>query len=372
MALLFMEGFEQYGTTAELVSTLYQTESAMPARWAGVSGTGGTGIDINTSIINTAQPGGVSKSIRCAGVHTDSGSWATATFPQSSDLFVGFALRMDSSWAGCFAISSQTAITHPNRYSLGMVLQANNEGQLQFFNAVDKSLILSTAVGAFALGIWHYVEVNAVFGSGASGSLTLRLDGHEVATVSGVDTACGLSGGYDRVNFGRGGAGGAGSYHYNYFDDIYICDNTTGQHNNFLGSVNVYTLFPNGPGASTQMTPNGLADNWNCVKDPTPVTSTYVSANAADLLDRYTVQSLTTTPDEVLAVAVGNRSMKTDAGPRRVENVLANGAGAVDGVLSTLRKDSYRICQDLFPNQPNGDPWTVGALSGLEIGIRSK
>ncbi len=365
MALLFMDGFEQYGSSAELVSTLYQTESAMPGRWAGQSN-----VNITTSPVNTVQPGGTSKSIRCwASSSATGGSWTSLTFPETSNLFLGFALRMDSGWANILAISTQVAVPHINNYSSGLVVSSNSEGRLRIFDAATKALILETGVGAFALGIWHYVELNAVFGSGTAGSLTLRLDGHEVATATGIDTACGLTGGYDRVNFGRSQGG---SSTYSYFDDIYIADNTTAQHNSFLGPVNVYTLFPNGPGASTEMTPNGLADNWNCVKDPTPVTSTFVSANAADLLDRYTVQSLTTTPDEVLAVAVGNRSMKTDAGPRRVENVLDNGGGAVDGVLSTLRKDSYRVCQDLFPNQPNGDPWTLAALSGLQIGIRSK
>ncbi len=367
MALLFMEGFEQYGTSAELVSTLYQTESAMPARWEGVGNTHSVG----TTPVNTIQPGGVSKSLRISstGGGVSNGSWATVTFPQTDNLFVGFALRMDSGWVGAVAISSQVQPVHRSNYSLGMVLHAESDGRLQIYNAQDSSVILSTAVGTFALGLWHYVEINAVFGSGTSGSLALHLDGHEVGAETGINTACGLTGGYNRVIFGRSGF----SFNtHNYYDDIYICDNTTGQHNDFLGSVNVYTLFPNGPGASTQMVPTGLPNNWDCVKDPTPVTSTYVSANAADLLDRYTVQSLTTTPDEVLAVAVGNRSMKTDAGPRRVENVLANGAGAVDGVLSTLRKDSYRICQDIFPNQPGGAPWDLAALSGLEIGIRSR
>jgi len=111
--------------------------------------------------------------------------------------------------------------------------------------------LLGTAWNAFVPNIWNYLEVGAVIGTGTSGSITLRINGNTVLTLSGINSQNSAASslvaqyGFQLVN-------ASGS---NFYSNIYFCDNTgAAPWNTFLGETRILARWPTGNN-SVQFTP---------------------------------------------------------------------------------------------------------------------
>ena len=122
------------------------------------------------------------------------------------------------------------------------------------------STLLETASFHFSIGNWYWLELK-VKCHDSTGTYELRVGETVIASDTGVDTKAGSNNYHNRVQLGEG----AGTDRVGY-DDFYVCDGAGAVNNDFLGNVQVTTLFPSGAGFTTNFTPSAGA-NYTCVNE---------------------------------------------------------------------------------------------------------
>lgn len=358
MALLYFDGFEQYTSAPSLVSTSYNALSSMPGRW--VTYNDSTGTTFNTAGYRTAQPAGTNATSLRFYVAGSGAPNATLGVPSSTTLITGFATNVSA-----LAIGVVLRVWGPNGGSY-ITLTTNGSGQLILTNNRTSVNLIVTASNVFFANNWHYVELKMT--CGASGSAELIVDGTSVGTATAVDTRGHTSDTqYNRLQFGVPST--VFSTIYIYMDDLYVCDGTGATHNNFLGPVKVYTLFPNANGTTNQFTPTGVANNWDAVDEQLIDTTTYVASSTTNQVDMYAVKDLPITPTTVYAVAVGSCAIKTESSARQYRNNVTVSGTTTNGTTVTPVLSYYLWNQDLFTTAPGGAAWTAADVNSMQIGV---
>lgn len=171
----------------------------------------------------------------------------------ASSFFVGFrwnpnGLSTSSGFSICDA-SGNTQLT----------FVPSTTGQIAVYRGSNSGTLLGTApANSLTSGVWQYVEVGGVINA-STGSITVRVNGVAVLTLTNVNTAgnASLGVGSFRINgFSNSGPAWGSITH------LYVCDGTgAAPWNTFLGDVRVQTLFP-AAAASTQFQPNELVQDY--------------------------------------------------------------------------------------------------------------
>lgn len=133
------------------------------------------------------------------------------------------------------------------------------------------STVLATVGGVSALG-WHYIELKVSIDTGTAGAYELRVDLVNVASNGATNTADGGVANADIIEF-HGIQSSSG-----YWDDIYICDSTTGDglgNDTFRGDTQIVGFKPNGNGAIRQWSRSSGANDYTLVADASD--SSYLS-----------------------------------------------------------------------------------------------
>lgn len=354
MALLWMDGFEQYNSSPSTTSALEITpESGAPGKYHTQNVTG-----IHGSIIKTAQTG--QQSLYIGGSATQ---YLSLQIPETSTIVVGFHIRSDTLVNGArfFSLSTSNGAGPTN----GIKIEFLNTGALRVVDSSNSSVFFTTSTGLMSAAIWSHIQIKAVFG--ATGSIELKHDNASVGSVSSVDTRGGIGGaGYTFCTF-------SGNNSNNTFvDDYYVCDGTGAENNDFLGPVSVYTLWPTAAGSQTNLTPNS-GSNWQCVDETVWNDTSYVHGNTDGLVDLFNCTDLPANVSTVHAVSVGNVSKKVDTfGARKVRNKIKSGVSTSNGATATTTFGVYKISYDIFSTKPGGGAWSKADVDAMEIGIETQ
>ena len=364
MALLFMDGFEQYASSAELAYSRYYATSAMPARWGYVSGTGHY---VDNAGYKTSQPGGVtSKSYNNRMSAGTSYGFAALYLPATTTLIVGFAYQVSILGSPIYLRFGGANTSNWSASNSFLTFQFGASGQVTLYNNRTGITLISTPASTVLANNWYYIELKIVFG--ATGSAELKIDGLSVGTATSVDTRHHTSdSAFNQLGFGAVNVPPATVQQY--FDDLYVCDGTGATHNDFLGPVSVYTLFPSANGTTNQFTPTGVASNWDAVNEQAADTVTYVSSSTANHVDKYNVTDLPVSPTTIHAVAVGSMGSKSETNARQFRNTVTVGGTTSNGATATPAFSIYNMSQDLFLTAPGGSAWTASDVNSMEIGV---
>ena len=354
MALLYIDGFEEYDTNANNfwteVSTTQPTNGVKVSYWYTNNSAG------STAQARTSQNGVTAKSL------FSSTNVIGYSIPTPGTLYFGFGIfctSIQSNWI-C-GIASNIGNYYANNPSNGVRLIVNANSTLSVVNN-NTSAVLGTSTGVVSSNAWFYVEVKYVFGSGTSGAIQVKVDNVDFINVTGIDTA--------------GGAASVNTFYFQtsttaYYDDFYICDNTGTTNNTFLGPISVYTMVPTGNSTPLNMTASsGL--NYACV-DEMPWNSTdYVTATASGQTDMYTLSGLpgSLTASSVSGVLVKARSMKPTVNSGQAQLVVSNSAFTSYSSSRTITQTSYISNWATFELQPNGSAWTQADIGTMVAGIK--
>lgn len=213
---------------------------------------------------------------------------------------------------------------------------------------------------------WVYFEMSiADFGSTTAGNVKIRINGEQVLSSPG-----GFS-----VNAGNGTASGfllrsAGGDQI-YYDDLYVTDTTGPFNTGFLEDGEIITLFPNGPGSSTQFGVVGAATNWQALIDqPNDGDTSYVFSGTDTNLDLYTIPTIPVGNTFVIPAIVVNTLARRDSDPPIGFNAVVK-SGSNQGSSATVQLgNSYSTIQGIFEREPvTNNPWNETLINSLEIGL---
>jgi len=354
MALLFIDGFEGYGTSTEMLLG----GSDNPCRFNYIGNT--TYATLSSTTFRTTQvTAGNSRSLRVASGLGETG----LRLPSLTEVIVGFGVYFEApnSTTSHFL---QVGGSAPWTTSQGIVLAFNGTSGLItacINSSGSPGTVLGTASGTYSGNTWYYVEVRVKVGA-ATGEIELKINNTGVLNLTNVNTATGSLTYYSNIGFDSNSAFAP------HYDDLYVCDKTGSTNNNFLGPVSVYTLMPTGAGSTTNLTPVGAATNWQAVSEIAADTTTYAETSTTGNKDYYAFQALPAGVTSVFGVAARTKCTTPDNGGRKVRLNMKNGANVISSALRTLTMGSWLSDIFLSETAPDGSAWTKALVDGTETG----
>lgn len=329
MAILFIDGFDYYNSSQE---------TDLAGRWSTVS----------NITINAAPRNGHGQAVLITGT-----SDMIYNFPATLTTFhVAFAFKL-----GGVPSSNRILCTFKSGSTTQLYIMVTSAGTIQVVTA-------GTARGAtttqWAVDVWHHIAMKITIDN-TVGSFELRVDGSATPEINETNIDTQASSGANCTNLQI-----EGDFSFWFIDDFVFADDTGGQA--FLGDYDVYTIYPDGAGASAQFTPSA-GSNWQNVDETkNDGDTTYNESQTVGHKDRFTMGNVPADTDTIYAVQVGAFSRKTDVGTREL-NVLAydgttEGAGA-DKSLTT----AYEWALGMFEDHPtSAAPWTESEVNSMEAG----
>lgn len=338
MALLWIDGFEGYGTTG--------TTSGVSSRYAVTAQT-------RYSVIVPGRITGYA-----IGQTTTSAtiSFTTPDITTNPTLIAG----------GAFSINSTTyygGIVLYDNATAGVTVQINATAPNSTITVKVGNTTVATYTGfLISLNVWYYLEVK-VFCHASSGTIEVRLDGVTLGTLTGIDTQTGVDPYYNRVQF----------YYYSYaaIDDVYVCDGSGSSLNDFQGACKVLGLFPNADTTTIQWTPSTGTTHYNLVdENPANGATDYVSTSTQANTDLFTYPSLIGS-----GTILGLQVATTVALPSGTSAILEAPIYSNDvlelGPDTTITSASYIDVRHISTTDPNtSQPWTISGLAAAKIGVR--
>lgn len=261
--------------------------------------------------------------------------------------------------------------------SIQCSFESNTDGTLDFFRGI--SVNLGTSTFAFSTSTDYYIEFKIVIADGTSGSMEMKVaditangDAAETVTewtITGVDTRGSIETdetSWDAISF-LGWRVSTGTV----LDDIYICDGSGTQNNDFLGNTAVEAITPNGAGNSTQLTPSAGSNYQNVDEDgPNDGDTTYNTADANGEIDLYAMTDIAE-PGPVLGVQVQAEVRVTSGNPRKVRLPVRHGTTTSEGSDLTIAGDDYGGRHRIVEQNPDTSlKWTNGDITGIEVGVK--
>ena len=274
----------------------------------------------------------------------------------SARVFIGFAMNM-------LIVPGTILKTYTdNGTTTQIYVTLNNGGKLSLVKG-NGTVLATSAAGVYPSGTWQYIELCAAI-NGTTGYCELRVNGGSVASFTGNTRNGGTSLNIDRFDILRT----SGGSETDYWDDLYVCDNTGTTNNTFLGDIQVQTLMPNGPGASTQFTPTGAATNWQAVADVPYSTATYNSASTVGNRDLYTLSDLSASTGTVKGIQTNMIVNKTGAGTANLKAAIQSGGTVYYDPTIALSTTTTWTAAVREVDPATSAAWTVNGVNNLQAG----
>lgn len=245
-------------------------------------------------------------------------------------------------------------------------LQFVKENSTQFkFQLKRGSTILDTSA-LYDVGQWHWFELNVTLHT-STGAYEFRHNESLDFSDTGANTAeSGLDDGADVLDFQF-------LYSSFYLDDIYLCDGSGGENDDFRGDSVVEGRLPTGDGSALQWTKSTGATHYALLDDPAtaPADSDYVSSSTVGHEDLLTFDALSFITGQIFGVMV-SASIKLDAaGSRTVDARVRSGGSTYAGDTWAVASTLYNHFTSVFELDPDTAAlWTVGGVDAAEFGMK--
>jgi len=339
MALLYIDGFESYGT-------VNATQTDLASKYSLVSGTGisvvpgrnGNGLSFDSS---------VARALRQIDTTNDT-------------IIAGFAFYTNN-------LGSST--TYPfyfkNATSFGVgITVCTSDGSI---GAIRNSTALGSSAntGVITVNTWHHIIIKTKCNN-STGTVEIWVDGVKELDLSGVDTLEGANPAYHNAFQLRRGLN-SGNY---IFDDLYICDASGSTNNDSLGDKVVYTIRPDGDD-TTDWTANGGGNHYSEVDEAVFDGDDFITTNTTTDQDIFTYADLSGTGN-IVGVQVTSDVKETAAGKsyqfKHIEKSTGNTVCSANIAVGTTDWDG-RVT--VFETDPDGDSWTQSAVNATKFGIEA-
>jgi len=212
---------------------------------------------------------------------------------------------------------------------------------------------------------WYYIEIK-MYHHNTAGTIEVHIDGTAVYSTTGRDTQ---HADYTPGSFMLGGVDNNIA-----FDDIYVCDDTGSDNNDFLGPIKVETLRPNGDDGSQNWSPSSGANHYELVNSSNlwQVTD-YVEANGANVDDIWTYPNLSKINATIHGVQAIASAWSDSSMPRPLQHICVSGNTYYSATRGLGIEKDYPMPHDdaVWENDPDtANAWTANGINSASFGIR--
>jgi hypothetical protein len=348
MAIIWIEGFEEFGTTLNAAPS---PTGVMARKYYNIAAE-------SSFRIVSGRYAGLAVQLTTASCLFGPGGMTT-----NASLGVGCAVQFS-------ALATYEFLTFYNNTFRGCNLRLTSAGELAVY--CTDTLLGTTSGAAIVAGQWYYIEFH-IASSSSTGQVHVGVNGVTKLTLTNQNTKGSNANSYHTLFQFKGNASVVLTV-----DDVYCYDydNTVFTRTFPFGVQQVATIFPTGAGSSTQWTPSA-GSNYACVNETIVDDDTsYVSPSTTSLQDLYAFGSvsnlLSGTP---LAIQV-NTDPRVTSGSATLYHLCSTntsswplGGRASQGSISGTNYGTYRTVWECNPATDTS--WTIGTVNSTNYGVRS-
>jgi hypothetical protein len=341
MALLWVDGFEGYGTS---IGAAPSPTGVIARRY----------IDVITESILDVENGRISG--RCLELLGNTTGFSTPALTTNDTLIVGLAFKLNS------AVVTNKLVHLYDGVTKGVNLHSVNGGELELYRGAT---LLDTTSGLGLTGnTWYWLEMK-IKCHDTSGEYEVRIAENNVMSGNSVDTKAGTNNYHDRVyirvDYGS-------TFHV---DDFYVCDITGSYNNDFLGNCRVTAIFPDGDDTTGWTTVQPGPNHWEAV-DETVVDddTTYVQESTVNNKDYYDYANASGI-GEIKGIQINTDCRETDATTFDLITPIKSGATEDDDTAQTIGSTDYITLRRVSEEDPNtSNTWTTANLNAAKFGVK--
>ena len=344
MALLWFDGFESYNDSTD-INAVQKLSASLLSAYGSISSSGRNGRCWQNSYN-----------------YYDLHFYRVRLITNPTTVIFGFAMYMTSTSDPEVSLTRPFCRIYDPAGTTNLKFCVNGSRDIEVYGPGD--VLIGTSTGPPLEGlIWYYIEIKVTIDN-AVGTVEIRIGETQVLSLINKDTQGGSDSEVGSVLIGY-------AISSTRIDDLYICDNSGSENNDFLGDVRVDVLRANAPGTYTDFTPSA-GSNYENVDEaygPDDDTTYNDGANVADK-DSYALGDL---PSPAGTTIFGVKSQitvrKTDAGSRRCK--ILTRAGTTDDLGSSLiLSDTFITHYEIYENNPADSlDWEDADVNGMEVGV---
>lgn len=230
------------------------------------------------------------------------------------------------------------------------------------------TLLGTSPSNSLVAGAWNFIEVKVLFATGATGTVTVKVNGVTVLTLSSVITCVSANAYANQIQFRFTASINVGTMK---FDDLYVFNALGGINNDFAGDSKVVVLRPAGAGHTQSWTTNGSGTHFGCINQTNPDgDTTYLSSSTIGQIDVETLDALPASVTAVLAVQTVISARKDDASVRQIAPVLSDGSTDAAGTTVGLANNFAYYMQAYDQNPLTTSNWATGDFATLQAGAK--
>jgi len=341
MSLLFIDGFDNYGTS---VGDAPSPTGVVSRKYP---------LILNESSFDVVTGRLDAYAVR---IVSTGGYFSPGALTTDATMVVGFAFKIDQ-----FPPSDMVFLSLYDGVTLGVNFKLTTAGEIGVYRGVT---LLGTTTGAsLGVGPWRYIEVKVVCSD--TGSVIVRVDEGVKLTLSSVDTKAGSNSYHTTFRFLGTSNNVLTTPH---FDDMYCCDGSGSANNDFLGNTRVVAIRPDAAGDSTQLTPSAGA-NYECVDEELcDDDTTYVESLTVGHKDLYGTDAALT--GVILGVQVNTDCRETDASSFDLKTVCKSDttedADAGQAIGSTDYVTKTRVLEE---DPHTSAAWVAADVNAAQFGL---
>lgn len=366
MALLWMDGFDHYGSGTVQANT--GRTNMLKGAWASA--------DTNCVVSTTKPRNGYASVV----ISTTANVGMRRVFGGSyNNAAVGVATAWYTTSLPDIA-NSQIVLTFTDQANDEQVsIIINTDGTIK---AVAGTRSSTTVLGTSASPVitastWHHIEARLICHA-STGALEVRVDGvAAIGPLTNIDTDPQGTSEVSQAWFGLVFASGTAGPQY--IDDCYAWDGTGSYNNDFIGDKDILTYYYDGDTGTQQWTPNVAVAHHLQVDDTESSQSpasgndgdtTYLQATSAGNIEELDLEAVPSTVAGIVGVQLVNMMRKTQAGASNVTAVIVEGTITAESTgTSTELGEEYAYYQEVIERNPvNGtDQWRYDTLSDCKL-----
>jgi hypothetical protein len=341
MALLWIEGFEGFGTSVG------NTPSP-----TGIIGRKYTVDDESSWDIETGRLGGYCIQIDSADTYMQSSALTT-----NATLVIGFAIKFKA------LAGANEFLNLYDGSTLGINLRMQSSGEIAIYRG--SSLLDTTSGLGMVANSWYYLELK-VLCNDTTGTYELRIGGVDVLSDTGVDTKAGTHTYHDRFRLNNSES----SAYSPSFDDLYCLDGSGSSNNDFLGNMRVIAIRPDGDNTQAWTRSTG-AENYDLVNENICDDDTsYVESAVSATKDLYTYGAVASLADSIKGIQINTVCRETDANSFSLVTVAKLSTTESNSAAAAIGTTDYVTKTRLMETDPDGNAWTISNIDAAQFGIK--
>lgn len=342
MALLWIEGFEGFGTSLGVAP----------------SPTGIVGRKyplINREAFMDIETG---RNGRCLEIVETNGYIQCPNLTTNNTLICGCAIRLIT-----LPVSISRLYSFYDGSTDGVNIRVKSDGTIAAYRS---STLLGTSTNQLAATNWYYIELKVVTHD-STGTVDIVVNGSNWLSLTSQDTQPGANAYHTAVRLGLNDGAV-----FTRYDDMYILDSTGSANNDFLGNRKVITLDPSAAGDTTQWTPSA-GSNYENVDDGGLVDedTTYNETSTDTDQDLYNYGNLSGDVSSVDGIQIVTETRVT-TGQMDLSSVIKTGVTTSPGTPETVTSTSYITVNRIEEQDPDtAAAWTPSGVNGAQFGIKA-